>query len=193
MEKSEIYYYKSCDTLPIYNFYKILNTKDLKWLIKGYDGEEQQADEDKLIELWENVYEEYIDLLGNKGINKKMVVVNQLSKMEMEIRIVSSLIKIYSEHKYEEIGDQIDQWGYHKEDLEKSIKKLEALKFRMDILNSKNKDEEAEEIKYDVYKDIVSIEATLGNNINIDPYTTVVSKFVNYILIAEIKNGKGGN
>jgi len=189
MKKSEAYYFKSCDTLPIYNFYKILNTKELKWLIKDYD-EDDEIEDEKLITLWEDIYEEYIDLLGEKAVTKKSVAINQLQKMELEIRIVSSLIKMYIDRKFDEIGEQIDEWGYDKNDLEKSIKKLESLKFRMDILKSKTDVKEDEEVKYDLYNDIVSIETILGNGINIDPHKTVVSKWVSYILISEKKNAK---
>lgn len=191
MTESERCYYKSCDTLPIYNFYKILNTKDLMWLVKGYEGDEGHDDEDKLIELWEKIYEEYIDLLGEKAISKKAITLNQISKIELELRIVSSLIQIYADKRYEEIGEQIDAWGYYKDDIEKSIKKLEGLKFRMNIMISKTKDDDdEEEKKYDIYKDIVAVENILGNGLTIDPYKTVVSKWVNYILISERKNGK---
>ncbi len=161
------------------------------WLVKGYEGDEGHDDEDKLIELWEKIYEEYIDLLGEKAISKKAITLNQISKIELELRIVSSLIQIYADKRYEEIGEQIDAWGYYKDDIEKSIKKLEGLKFRMNIMISKTKDDDdEEEKKYDIYKDIVAVENILGNGLTIDPYKTVVSKWVNYILISERKNGK---
>lgn len=193
MRKSEIYYYKSCDTLPIYNFYKILNTKDLKWLIKDYnEDDEYDTDEEKLIEFWEKVYDGYIDLLGEKAITKKSLIVNQISKLELEIHTVSTLLKIYVDKPFKEIAEQIDEWGYYKNDIEKSIKKLESLKFKIDILKSKNDigNEEEEDFKYDLYNDIVSIETSLGNGLNIDPHKTVVSKWVSYILISEKRNAK---
>jgi len=197
MKKSGTYYFKSCKTLPIYNFYEILNTNNLGWLQKGYNDDNEEISLVKDAKsIWQGIYDEYILLLGNKVNTKGYTILAQLSEMETELIVVSELINIYSKINHKDIQAEIDKWGYDSNDLEKSLKKLEGLQFRIKITRSKNKDlleeEEDEEVKveYDIFKDVVSVENTLDNGILIDVHKTVVKKWVNYILIAEKKNGK---
>lgn len=184
MTESERCYYKSCDTLPIYNFYKILNTKDLMWLVKGYEGDEGHDDEDKLIELWEKIYEEYKKVMGIDGDTKSQRTLAVISEMELELVTVSILLKISQTSKEQWVKDELKAWKY---DIPDPIKKLEALKFKLDILKSKNQDlinpEEKEENANNLYKDIAIVETSLGFRIN--PKETVVSQWAEYINICK--------
>lgn len=43
MKVTKQQYYDSIETLPLYNFDKYRNTKDLNWFIEGYDGRQTKT------------------------------------------------------------------------------------------------------------------------------------------------------
>jgi len=203
MKKSERFYYKSCKTLPLYNFYELLNTKNYNWLIKGYSEDSEDptdVDNEFLANLFNEIVENYQESLNGKKDVKQWMIVAQVNEMEVELKIVATLLDLHLKEYNKDIEQEIISWGYDPEDPKKVLKDLEGLKFRISIFKGKNKDlfstEEDKETKekvYDLYKDIASVEYSLGTSIVIDPYKTVVDKWVNYILIIEKKNGKRSN
>ena len=54
--------YKNCETLPVYNFMKIINTDNLDWLIKGYEDGLEYEHKENLEFAWEEIIKEYLDL-----------------------------------------------------------------------------------------------------------------------------------
>ena len=197
MKKSERYYYKTCKTLPLYNFYEILNTKDLLWLVKGYDDEfskEDLEDVDSafLFTLWENIHTEYGGLFKGGSDDKKYTKIAQISEMEVEVSVIKDLIWFLSIRESENIRAELDSWGYFGDDIEKTEKKLKQLEFKISIFRSKNKDlidpekkEEVEEKNYDLFADIVAVESAFEGSQKIDPFKDTVSKWVNIILLAK--------
>ena len=203
MQKSKISYFKSCKTLPLYNLYEILNTGNYNWLRIGYDENSEDIESQELSDAVTTILEQYSFLIGNDEISKNYMKLAQVREMEMELTIVATLLSLLTQStiRPEIIIKEIRKWGYDPDNLDKSLKDLEGLKFRISIFKGKNKEVfEKKEIKdgskqekYNLYKDIASVEYSLGTGIVIDPHTTVVEKWANYILIIEKKNEQRSN
>lgn len=201
MQKLKTNFYNSCKNLPIENFYEILNTKNLNWLrINFRDGDEyDDSEDDKLQKLWENIHEEYIELLENNAGTKNYTILANIIELEKELSVVGMLFDVYSKSGSEALKIEIEKWGYYPNDLEKSLKKLKSIKFRISIIKSKNPDlfkepdiNDEEKIEYDLFSDVVLLEESLGDGRTIDVKKTVVSKWVRYIKNAERKLKKNG-
>ena len=203
MKKSERYYYKTCKTLPLYNFYEILNTKDLYWLVRGYDDEFSKEDlkdidDTTLFQIWELIHTEYSGLFKGGSDDKKYLKVAQISEMEVEASTVRDLIDLLKVRNSEAIRNEIDAWGYFGDDIEKTENKLKQLDFKISIFRSKNKDlidpekkDKVEERVYDLFADIVAVESAFEGSQKIDPFKDTVSRWVNIILLAEKKQKNG--
>ena len=198
MTKSEKYYFRSCKTLPIYNFYEILNTGNLNWLVKGFDedSDEQELDFNFLVKLWEKIHSEYVDILGDSSETKDYLTIAQINEMEAEVVVVESLIDLIKIKRSKRIIKEINAWGYFGDDIEKTVDKLKVLRFKISIFKSKNKkllnpeekkDKEEDRV-YDLFKDIIAVEKAFGDGYRIDPHKTVLSKWGRLILEAQRKN-----
>jgi hypothetical protein len=200
MLKSKTNFYKSCNHLPIENFYEILNTNNLDWLrIDHVDGNEYDTDDSVVLKaLWDSIHEEYVDLL-NQGGNKDFTIIASVLELEKELAIVSHLFSVYDNRNSKALAKEIDAWGYYPKDSAKSLKKLQTIQFRISIIKSKNRDlfeepdkDNNETIEYDLFNDVVLLEEVFGSGKVIDVKKTVVAKWVRYIKTAE-ENSKKNN
>ena len=200
MKQSENSYYKSIDTLTVDRFYAMLNTEDLRYLVKGFEkGDElelTEEEENKLADFAQEIRDDYSDILANGKGRSDLLILGQIADMEIEIMVVGSLIAMMLKTPSDAISEELAAWKYPA-DLDKAFKKLESLKFRLSILKSKNRDllekssDDDEKIEYDLYRDVVLLEQALGVS-NLDPKTMVVAKWVNYLKVAQEKNKKNG-
>lgn len=92
--------YKSTETLPIYNFEKILETNDLRFLLKDYDHEEdskplKMSDEMLLSSIFKVILKEYSYLSGAKEIMRKMKSQFYIKELEIKITIIEELLDIF--------------------------------------------------------------------------------------------------
>ncbi len=199
MQKSEITYYKGIDTLPVENFYLLNKHDNLAYLLKDCDDLDRKLSDQEikiLSEIRSSVTEDYIDILSDGSGKSDLLVLGQISDLESEILVVGSLILMVRNNPSEDLKMCLKDWKYPV-DPDKAEKKLSGVQFKLSILRSKNKhllekDENEEEVEYDLYKDVVTLEQSLGG-IHIDPKTTVLEKWVNYLKFARDKNKKAQN
>lgn len=190
MNKSKSKYYKSCGSLPVFNFYKILNTEDLSYLVRDHDVDDEPIvfTEEELVELssiWFEITSEYNELFGEKINTNNYVIIAQISQMAQELEIVSTMLSLYSVKPSEKLKMALKEWKYDVEDMDKCKKKLDSLKFRMEFTAEKNKalferDEKDKGKKYKLYDDVVRLENSMG--ITIDVHKTVLEKWAALIL-----------
>lgn len=193
MKQLERKYFKSCGSLPIFNFYKVLNTKELSWLVRGFEvddeplefSEEEQAE---LQALWFDITCQYGELFGEEKNSNQYITIAQISEMTSELEIVSSLVSLYYLKPSEALKMEIEKWKYFPDDPEKTKKKLEGLKFQIEFTKGKHKElfkpeeeeVESDKAKYNLYSDVVLFENSM--NITIDVHDTVVEKWVMIML-----------
>ena len=190
-------FYKSCDSLPIYNFYQILNTGDMSWMHKEHSVDDdpiefKQKDLEEASEYWFEISNAYNEMMGEKTGNTRFKVMAQISELIDEHEIVRTLLNYHKFLRSAAIANEIEKWGYYPFDHEKSEKKLKGIEFRINMIKSKNKDlfpdEEREESQYDIFQDVILLENSLDNGIKIDPHTTPVTRWVKMILYNDKKN-----
>jgi len=193
LKQLERKYFKSCGSLPIFNFYKVLNTKELSWLVRGFEvddeplefSEEEQAE---LQALWFDITCQYGELFGEEKNSNQYITIAQISEMTSELEIVSSLVSLYYLKPSEALKMEIEKWKYFPDDPEKTKKKLEGLKFQIEFTKGKHKElfkpeeeeVESDKAKYNLYSDVVLFENSM--NITIDVHDTVVEKWVMIML-----------
>lgn len=58
-------YYESIDTLPVFNWFKVIETGDLKNLVKNpHEVSPRRVRENELAILWHKIYSQFIDTFG---------------------------------------------------------------------------------------------------------------------------------
>jgi len=197
MKLSENNYYKTIRAIPVYNFYLLHQEKDLRYLHRDFEeGDEDQLTEEQILDLTSikaSLMEDYIDALSDGKGRSDMLILGQIGDMEVEIMTIGSILQMMILSPTEGLKQCLRDWKYP-DDPEKAKKKLDGVKFRHSILKAKNKhlfetDKQAEEIQYDLYKDVVLLEQSLDGK-NIDPRTCVLEKWINYLKVAKEMNKK---
>lgn len=61
--------YKDSKEFPLANYERIESTSDYRYMIKGYDGEELEADENELKERFNEVVQDYVVSLNSKNFD----------------------------------------------------------------------------------------------------------------------------
>ena len=190
-------FYKSCDSLPIYNFYQILNTGELSWMCKDYSVDDDpikfsQKELETIGEYWFDISNAYNEMMGEKTGNTRFKVMAQISELIDEHEIVRTLLNYHKFLRSASVANEIEKWGYYPFDHEKSEKKLKGISFRINMIKSKNPDlfpeEDTEPQQYDIFQDFILLENSLDNGIKIDPHTTPVTRWVKMILFNDKKN-----
>ena len=198
MKTSKIKYYSSCETLPLWNFFKV-NTSaqsDLKFLVVAsdrlsYDSivltKDQQSE---LTNLWDKIFEEYNELEKNYGVvnfvNDQNKILYFYSCYLQEQAILRSLlyrtnaiyIRFLRTRGYKlRNTSNADYW----EDLASGLKRVQHYMTQIEMLKNKmevtNEDSKKEGNPFD------SIMAWIAsNNIQVDENITVSR----YIKVKEI-------
>lgn len=200
MTKLENNYYKTSKDCPIENFYEVLNSNNFNFLRKGITADNIESfpregdDYDALGYAFDSIQERYSDILGDGGGSKNYMILAEMSELQTELEIVSTLCLYYQVRPLLLVKIEIERWGYTPDNLDKAFKKLKGIEFRMSIIKSKNPDifdatdkKDEEKIEYDLYKDVVALEDSLGNGMVIDVKKVVVERWANYLRLSEEK------
>lgn len=138
MFKKRAELYNGIDDLPIYNWFKINETNDLKWICKG---ERENADAKELHFTWERIFDEFIDFFG---IPEKMKEVLELRRNIFVLQAQLALTKDRTKLLFIEIEkDKLDK--ILKEENKKNASQVEVymwkfLGFRLDQKTTSVKD-----------------------------------------------------
>lgn len=187
--------FKSCNTISIHNFSKILETEDYRYLIKGYteDDEDDIVLQENQIIKYENIFKvilfQYSELTINTAIvadyNKRILI----KALEFEYFLCLKIIELYNDTQAIEVVGLLEEFGHKidKENIVKCIdgiiKKLEGLKnqIRIHKSNYNKKIENREEpAKVNLDKEALNFESILELKYSINPMETAVTKWVSY-------------
>lgn len=84
--------YTSCETLPLYNWIKLLVTSDLKYLYVSrpmfYHNHSKAA------EVWENIFNEYTELTNDEKTNQVLSLIKGITVINNKLEIVQSAINL---------------------------------------------------------------------------------------------------
>lgn len=203
MDKQHVVY-KNCDTLPIYNFFKILSESDLKWLIKGYDEYSDKKDYDNILDKelsdkFEDIMSEYYSLKKDEKIManyKNLIAIKELKKKYIVFSKLIDLIKYsFLIDDLKEISDFLSRIDYkYKIDFNKEIElekarltrylkgvlyKIEMKEYELNESVKKAEENINNNFKIDIFQEVSYMEQALEKN-SIDPFNTPVSKWLAY-------------
>ena len=191
-------YYRNCDELPIYNFYKVLETNELCYLYLDYDGYEKMKVIEVLGGVWEGIYEEYLKLVGDNTTILYYEVVNNLLYLETRYSVVSTLLQQIVMGRMDKdmlraYILQLREWKYYIDDekplndeISRMVRQLKASENRIRLKKEEKKQLETAKSneKMSLIDQQVKLEQALSRN-EIDTKRTVVSKWIT--MIKEVK------
>lgn len=196
--------YKTCRTLNMFRFYEILDTKDYRYLLKDYDIEITDELKEELTEIWLEIFKEYIVLKDDMEIKNSFRQLAHINKLETKLVMCNELLKCFTHQSTKKgqkaLTDELMAWDIkYKIDLKKPLKpqinrvinEFKSLKSTIKIKKVEFEKEHRKDLskeKINIDKQIVNVEQVLGNVINSE--TTMVSKWIEYVKVAEYKAKK---
>ncbi len=184
--------YKTCRELMIFNFYEILETKDYRYLIKGYEDIEitdKEVKELGLYEIWVKIFKEYIDLKDDKTIRLSFKKKYQIAKLETKRTFGANLLRLLliqtEDIKIDETIEQLNAWGFKikkrtNEEIELVLRQLKSLKSSITIKKvayEKEFNKEQKNEKIDLDRQIYGMEQILDMKYHILKKHTTVKEF----------------
>lgn len=114
--------YKSIDFLPMWNYYKALETEDLRYLLKDIDYEELPECNDDLTGIWSDINLELYQYSISKNQRAKNNFNKQkkINELKYEYELIHKYIQYLANYDDDEIIDKLSTLGY-KIDKDKNI------------------------------------------------------------------------
>jgi len=85
-------YYNSIETLPLYNFDKYRNTRDLNWFIIGYDGRQTKQSNPSLEAIEKVILDEYFKAIDDRSFTNRLQKWAEIEVLKTKYFVVKSLI-----------------------------------------------------------------------------------------------------
>ena len=147
-------YYRNCDEIPIYNFYKVLQEKDYNHLYPEFDGYNSVEHHDDIEKTWKKIYDEYVDLSGDKTTMQYYELMGDILHLTTRYKVVSALLTILATSAMEKEVTllyiaELKSWDYvinTKNPFEKEIEKM-VLQLKQSENKIRIKESKLEELK----------------------------------------------
>ncbi len=141
-------FYTSCDDLPIFNFYQILDDGKIEFLVKEYDGGD--FDKDEAIIIFQKILEEYTELTENRKVLQNVRMQIQIKSLEFERDVLQKMIDLFNEYEDDSVFEVVSEFGILKEEKESSDSFVKRIIRRIKSLNNKiriNKEKYSQKFK----------------------------------------------
>jgi len=199
--------HKKCSTLSIYSFDRIVETNNLKYLIKDFDEDKEVSltseQFDDLSIAFENISNEYNELIMNKKLVKNYKTRISILELEFLYDTTARVLKLFGEtEEIEVLGLLVDlKWEFDKEkeidpQLAKIEQKLKGIKNRIKIGKAgyieRYKKPETKE-KSNLVKQALYLEMGLEMKRRINIKKTSVEEWVNLVNISIEKSKRNGS
>jgi len=189
--------YRSIDFLPVRNFYMIVETGDYRWLLKGIDYDNMPAVKQDLTEVWENIWQQFIEVSNDREWAIYYDNVRKLAQLESQYHIQRAMIfylcfrpkKEYIEAlKEQKIKIDFSSAEAYKDSLEAASRKVENLKTKIELLQ-KEQESKANRGESGDFTDLVyTVERFQGFPVDIDKLS--IRRFVRMLNQIKKENGK---
>ena len=151
-KKKALKTHKSYKTLWLYNYNEILQTQDLRWLVKDFDEDSEltltEKQTEELTEIWEHLFSEYLEVKGDQVVINHLRKRVYISNIQNRLYFGTVFVKLISQNptspNLEEMVDELAKYKFKidKEkplglELEKITKQLKGLKTRLNLEVSK--------------------------------------------------------
>lgn len=92
MKLTKTKYYQSIETLPLYNFDKYRNTRDLNWFIIGFDGRQSKQSNTTLEAIEKTILDEYFKAIDDRSFTNRLQKWAEIEVLKTKYFVVKSLI-----------------------------------------------------------------------------------------------------
>jgi hypothetical protein len=167
-------YYKSIDYLPIFNFFKIIETDDKRYLIKLDDYEllPDEVDLDVLNKLWIDIQDEYSKAEDNNSAIIQFTTAKGVCKLEIEYLVLWNIHNLMvAENNGPNTKECLKRAGLEDKNLKWIEKRLKALNNKIKLKRETIKEQAPENKKFDFWRIIDEIEDIKGRAIDITKTT----------------------
>ena len=167
-------YYKSIDYLPIFNFFKIIETEDKRYLIKLDDYEllPDKVDLDVLNKLWIDIQTEYSEAEDNNSSIIQFTSAKGVCKLELEYLVLWNMYNLMiADVEGNSAKSMLEYAGLEDKNLKWIEKRLKALTNKINLKRKSIKEETPENNKFDFWRIIDEIEDIKGRAIDITKTT----------------------
>lgn len=196
--------YKDCSDLSIKKFDIIYKTNDFRYLIVGWDGYEEIEVPKGANERWQDIRNEWIELLDNNVIGYYYQLVLESVYLQTRYNVVKQLLNmIWIRDEFDEESEKIyvgalAEWKYNwnpkqnkTKEMERLLKQLKRsenkIELKLDELEKLKKENDITDDVSSLEKQAVALEQITGKN-NIDTETTSVRKWVEITKLSESIN-----
>lgn len=193
-------YYRNCDELPIYNFFKIKETNDLSYLYLDFDEYNEVEVEEKMKDVWESLLEEYSNLTGDNSTIRYYDLIREIIALESRFDVVNTLLQMIniggmSREMLISYSKALKVWKYNlnvdkplKDEIAKLIKQLKQSKnkIRLKLEEKKEIEKSNEGESMSLVEQQVAIEDALDKN-EVNLKTTTVAKWLAMIKKIKLK------
>jgi len=196
--------YKDCSDLSIKKFDIIYKTNDFRYLIVGWDGYEEIEVPKGANERWQDIRNEWIDLLDNNVIGYYYQLVLESVYLQTRYNVVKQLLNmIWIRDEFDEEAEKIyvgalAEWNYKwnpkqnkTKEMERLLKQLKRsenkIELKLDELEKLKKENDITDDVSSLEKQAVALEQITGKN-NIDTETTSVRKWIEITKLSESIN-----
>lgn len=92
MKLTKTKYYDTIETLPLYNFDKYRNTRDLNWFIVSYDGRQTKIKSEILDKIEKVILDEYFKAIDDRSFTNRLQKWAEIETLKLKYHVVKSLI-----------------------------------------------------------------------------------------------------
>lgn len=165
-------YYKSIDYLPLFNFFMIHESNDLRYLLKLEDYEIlPEYNTEQLQSVWENIIIEFQEADDNNNGIVQYLEIRKLHKLELEYLMLFNLRGLMiADLKGDSIKSMLKYAGFEGRNLKWIDKQIKIISNQIRI-KRKNLPKQEENKHFDFYRIIDEIEDIKGRNLDIKTVT----------------------
>ena len=201
-KEAQVYLYRDCTDLSIYNFDQAYKKHDYRYLVVGFDGYKDIKLPKGAKERWKEIFDEWIKLSDNNTIIYYYQLISEVVYLETRYIVAEALLlQIYQRDMDEQTLDMyiemLKAWryNYNKEnnkldELTRLFEQHHASKNKLGLKRSElevlQKDNDGDDVQT-LEAQAVILEQITGRN-NIDPKTTSVLKWIEICKVADSIN-----
>lgn len=182
---NKVTFYDDCEKMPLYNFYKYIETQDLRWFTSEF------VESDELPLVIEKFYNDYIALSKNQSIQNRFSTMFEIMRLENKYRSVYSIctaicnydVRLGNELLYQ-LTDLLGKWHYkiskEKElfsQIDAILNRIKGIKTRIEVLTDKLKTEDKHEVQ-SVRSQLLDLERALDLKYRLDPKEMSVKEYI---------------
>lgn len=187
--------YNNCKSIPMFNFFEIMETEEYRWLLKDFNDDSDMSlplkELNALKELFQTIFNEYIELKKDTKVLKTLKQRAIIANLENRMFWGATLLKLFIQNPKEETADSLRSWKFKidmskplDKEVESVTKQLKALRTQINMAIStyekmtenKNKDKE----KLNIEKQAINVAKGLDLKYPINTKETTIVQWLAY-------------